>query len=53
MKELSREQVVLWAYAAGFPINYARNEITRFETFAKLVEKYVVNLKETETSTEK
>jgi hypothetical protein len=38
---LSREQIVLWAYEAGFPTNYARNEITRFETFARLVEKHV------------
>lgn len=38
---LSREQVVLWAYEAGFPTNYARNEITRFETFARLLEKHV------------
>jgi len=53
MKELSREQVVLWAYAAGFPTNYARNEITRFETFAKLVEKHITNLNDTETPTEK
>jgi hypothetical protein len=39
--ELSREQIVLWAYEAGFPTNYARNEITRFETFARLVQKYL------------
>jgi hypothetical protein len=38
---ISREQIVLWSYDAGFPTNYARNEITRFETFAKLVEKHV------------
>lgn len=38
---LSREQVILWAYEAGFPTNYARNEITRFETLARLVEKHV------------
>jgi hypothetical protein len=53
MKELSREQVVLWAYEAGFPTNYARNEITRFETFANFVKKHVVNLQETEKPTEK
>jgi len=40
-KSISREQIVLWAYDAGFPTNYARNEITRFETFARLVEKHV------------
>jgi hypothetical protein len=38
---LSREQVILWAYEAGFPTNYARNEITRFETLARLIEKHV------------
>ena len=40
-EELTREQIVLWAYEAGFPTNYARGEITRFETFARLVEKHV------------
>jgi hypothetical protein len=40
-KELTREQIVLWAYESGFPTNYARNEVTRFETFARLVEKHV------------
>ena len=38
---LNREQVILWAYEAGFPTNYARNEITSFEAFARLVEKHV------------
>ena len=38
---ISREQIILWAYEAGFPTNYARNEITRFETFARLVQKYL------------
>ena len=41
MKEISREQIVLWAYESGFPTNYARNEITRFETFSRLVERHV------------
>jgi hypothetical protein len=40
-KEISREQIVLWSYESGFPTNYARNEVTRFETFARLVEKHV------------
>jgi hypothetical protein len=40
-KEISREQIVLWAYDSGFPTNYARNEITRFEVFARLVERHV------------
>jgi len=39
--ELTREQIVLWAYEAGFPTNYARGEITRFETFARLVQRYL------------
>ena len=39
--ELNREQIVLWAYEAGFPTNYARNEIARFETFARLVQRYL------------
>lgn len=38
---ISREQIVLWAYEAGFPTNYARSEIARFETFARLVQKYL------------
>ena len=38
---LSREQVILWAYEAGFPTNYARNEIARFEAFARLIERHV------------
>jgi hypothetical protein len=38
---ISREQIVLWAYEAGFPTNYARNEIARFETFARLLHKYL------------
>jgi hypothetical protein len=40
-EELTREQIVLWAYEAGFPTNYARGEITRFETFARLLQKYL------------
>jgi hypothetical protein len=40
-KTISREQIILWAYEAGFPTNYARNEIARFETFARLVQKYL------------
>lgn len=39
--EFSREQVVLWAYEAGFPTNYVRGEVTRFETMANLVRKYM------------
>lgn len=39
--ELSREQVVLWAYEAGFPTNYVRGEVARFETLANLVRKYM------------
>jgi hypothetical protein len=38
---INREQIVLWAYEAGFPTNYARNEIRRFETFARLVQRYL------------
>ena len=38
---ISREQIVLWAYEAGFPTNYARNEIARFEKFARLVQRYL------------
>ena len=40
-KTISREQIVLWAYEAGFPTNYARNEITRFEKLTHLVQKYL------------
>ena len=39
--ELTREQVVLWAYEAGFPTNYVRGEVARFETLVNLVKKYV------------
>ncbi len=38
---ISREQIVLWAFESGFPTNYARNEIRRFETFARLVQRYL------------
>ena len=38
---ISREQVVLWAYEAGFPTNYVRGEVVRFETFARLVQKHL------------
>ena len=38
---INREQIILWAYEAGFPTNYARNEIARFETFTRLVQKYL------------
>ena len=38
---LSREQVVLWAYEAGFPTHYARGEVARFEAFARLIEKHI------------
>jgi hypothetical protein len=40
-KTIDREQVVLWAYEAGFPTNYVRGEIARFETLANLVKKYM------------
>ena len=38
---INREQIVLWAFESGFPTNYARNEIARFETFARLVQRYL------------
>ena len=38
---LNREQIILWAYEAGFPTNYERNEIARFQAFARLVERHV------------
>jgi hypothetical protein len=40
-EELTREQIVLWAYESGFPTNYVRGEVTRFETFARLLQKYL------------
>ena len=43
MKEIDREQVVLWAMEAGFPSNYVRGEVARFEKFARLVESFTVN----------
>lgn len=39
--ELSREQVVLWAYEAGFSTNFVRGEVARFEKLANLVKKYM------------
>lgn len=39
--ELNREQVVLWAYEAGFGTNFVRGEIVRFEKLANLVKKYM------------
>jgi hypothetical protein len=38
---IDREQVVLWAYEAGFPSNYVRGEVARFETLVNLVKKYM------------
>ena len=38
---ISREQVALWAYEAGFGTNFVRGEIARFETLANLVKKYM------------
>jgi hypothetical protein len=40
-KEIDREQVVLWAYEAGFPTHYVRGEVARFETLVNLVKKYL------------
>ena len=40
-KEIDREQVVLWAYESGFPTNYVRGEVARFETLVNLVKKYI------------
>jgi hypothetical protein len=42
-KEINREQVVLWAMEAGFPSNYVRGEVARFERLARLVESFTVN----------
>lgn len=39
--ELSREQIVLWAYEAGFSTNFVRGEVARFEKLANLVKKYL------------
>ena len=39
--ELSREQIVLWAYEAGFSTNFVRGEVARFEKLANLVKKYM------------
>ena len=41
MTELSREQIVLWAYEAGFSTNFVRGEVTRFEKLANLIKKYL------------
>ena len=43
MKEINREQVVLWAIEAGFPTNYVRGEIARFEKLARLVQSYAID----------
>lgn len=42
-KDINREQVVLWAMEAGFPSNYVRGEVARFERLARLVELYVID----------
>lgn len=42
-KEIDREQIVLWAMESGFPSNYVRGEVARFERFARLVELYVID----------
>jgi hypothetical protein len=39
--ELTREQVVLWAYEAGFSTNFVRGEVARFEKLANLVKKFM------------
>ena len=38
---ISREQVVLWAYEAGFSTNFVRGEVARFEKLVSLVQRYV------------
>lgn len=43
MKDVNREQVVLWAMEAGFPSTYVRGEVTRFERFARLVELFIID----------
>ena len=43
MEEIDREQIVLWAMDAGFPSNYVRGEVARFEKLTRLVESFVVN----------
>jgi hypothetical protein len=40
-KEIDREQVVLWAYEAGFSTNFVRGEVARFEALVNLVKKYM------------
>ena len=40
-KDIDREQVVLWAYEAGFSTNFVRGEVARFETLVNLVKKYM------------
>ena len=40
-KDIDREQVVLWAYEAGFSTNFVRGEVTRFEALVNLVKKYM------------
>lgn len=38
---ISREQVVLWAYEAGFSTNFVRGEVARFEQLVNLVKRYI------------
>ena len=42
-KELNREQVMLWAMDAGFTTQEARNNIQRFEKFARHVEWFCID----------
>lgn len=41
MKEISREQIILWAMDAGFNPGFVRMNVRDFEKFARLVEWYV------------
>lgn len=41
MKEIEREQIVLWAMDSGFNPGFVRMNIRDFEKFARLVEMYV------------
>lgn len=43
MKDLDREQIVLWAMDAGFNPGFVRMNIRSFEKFARLVEWYVID----------
>jgi len=51
LKDLDREQIILWAMDAGFNPGFVRMNVRDFEKFARLVEWYTID-KEKESKDE-